>query len=119
MRHRMLFWPILAGVTYLGVSLVVLATEYFSEMSKISRGFYTDTFSPFMWTHIVSFPVSAFHSDWHGYPLFFDGSTFRRSVRAAVSPAVLNIVIEAVLLASVVLLVVAWTQRRKRSGPSA
>jgi hypothetical protein len=59
------------------------------ELSKLSRGFYTDTFSPFAYTHLLSFPVSAVHSDWPGYPETFDQSQWRAIVQHAVGPVVI------------------------------
>jgi hypothetical protein len=111
-RQHLLFWPVVVGLVYLIVTLAVTAAEYFSEMSKVSRGFFSDTFSPFMYTHLLTFPTSAIHRDWHGYPVFFDQAQFRRILRDAAGPVVLNVVIEAVLVAAVVLLFVARTQRR-------
>jgi hypothetical protein len=67
-RRVTLRWPAVVGGSYLLTTLVVTAAEYVSERSKLSRGFYTDTFSPFAFTHLLTFPVSAIHSDWPGIP---------------------------------------------------
>lgn len=94
-----LFWPSVVGVPYLLVTLSVASAEYLSEMSKLSRGFYTDTFSPFFYTHILTFPTSAFHSDWPGYPEVFNQAQWESIVQHAVGPVVLTVVIQAALLA--------------------
>lgn len=115
-RQRPLFWPSAAGLGYLLVTLGVAAAEYFSEMSKLSRGFATDTFSPFLYTHILTFPTSAMHSDWSGYPEVFDEAQWRSTVQHAVGPVVLTVLIQAALLAACVWLVVSWRRRvRQRS----
>jgi hypothetical protein len=90
---------------YLVANLAILAIEYFSEMSKISRGFFSDTFSPFAYTNLLTFPASVVHSDWPGYPDAFIPERFRHLVRAEVVPSLINIVVEAVLLAAVALLI--------------
>jgi hypothetical protein len=110
-RQR-LFWPGLIGAGYLVASVAVAAVEYLSELSKISRGFFTDTFSPFLYTDILTFPVSELHADWHGYPAVFTEPTFRSTVRHAMGPMMLNIIVETVLLVTVLVLV-AGTGRAK------
>src|SRR5450631_2522509 len=49
-RQHLLFWPTVLGIVYTLTALGVMAIEVFSEFSKLSRGFYTDTFSPFFYT---------------------------------------------------------------------
>jgi hypothetical protein len=118
-RHGTLFWPGVISVAYLVLTLVVTAAEYLSELSKLSRGFYTDTFSPFAYTHLLSFPVSAVHSDWPGYPETFDQSQWRAIVQHAVGPVVTTVVLEAVLIAAVAWLVVLLRRRgQTRSFPT-
>jgi hypothetical protein len=112
-RQHSLFWPVVIVVTYLVVTLGVAAVEYFSEMSKLSRSFYTDTFSPFFYTHILTFPASALHSDWPGYPEVFDRVQWESIVQHAVGPVVLTVVIQAALLTAGVLLVVDQTDDRR------
>jgi hypothetical protein len=112
-RQHSLFWAGVTVVPYLLVTLGVAAVEYFSEMSKLSRGFYTDTFSPFFYTHILTFPTSALHSDWPGYPEVFDRVQWESIVQHAVGPVVLTVVIQAALLAAGVLLVVDQTDDRR------
>lgn len=112
-RRHSLFWPGVIVVPYLLVALSVATVEYFSEMSKLSRGFYTDTFSPFFFTHILTFPTSALYSDWPGYPEVFDRVQWESIVRHAVGPVALNVVIQAALLAAGVMLVVGQTDDRR------
>ena len=60
-RSHLSFWPVLIALVYLAVTLTVMVIEYVSEMSKIARGFHTDTFSPFLFTNLLTYPVSAVH----------------------------------------------------------
>jgi hypothetical protein len=112
-RQHSLFWPGVIVMPYLVVTLGVAAVEYFSEMSKLSRGFYTDTFSPFFYTHILTFPTSALHSDWPGYPEVFNRVQWEGIVQHAVGPVVLTVVIQAALLAAGILLLVDQTEDRR------
>ena len=118
-RQHLLFWPTVLGTAYLLIAFGVMAIEVFSEFSKLSRGFYTDTFSPFFYTHVLTFPTSAVHSDWPGYPEVFDEARWKSIVWHAIGPVALTVVIQAVLLAAVVLFVV-WLSRRieRRSLPA-
>jgi len=118
-RQHLLFWPTVLGIVYTLTALGVMAIEVFSEFSKLSRGFYTDTFSPFFYTHVLTFPTSTVHSDWPGYPEVFDEAQWKSIVWHAIGSVALTVVIQAVLLAAVVLLVV-WLSRRieRRSLPA-
>ena len=80
-------------------------------MSKIARGFHTDTFSPFLFTNLLTYPVSAAHADWHGYPEAFGQALARRTVQDAVGPVVQNVGIEAALVGAIALLAT-WADRR-------
>ena len=118
LRRARLLWPLVLGATYLVVTVGVAALEYVSEMSKIGRGFYSDTFSPFLWVHLLTFPVSALHRDWDGYPPFFNDQIYRRAVRHALGPVLINIVGQAILLAAGLRLLVALWKRRHHGSPS-
>jgi hypothetical protein len=102
----------LVGLTYLGVGLIVMTVEYASVNSKLRRGFYSDTFSPFWFTHLLTWPTSAIHREWRGYPTLWDASRFRRLLNGALVPVVANIVIQALLAAVITLLIV-----RAAAGP--
>jgi hypothetical protein len=102
-RDHLLFWPVTASVFYIVVNLAVMGLEYRSEMSKLSRGFFSDTFTPYAFTHLLTFPTSALWPDWHGYPEVFDETPWKDTVRDAVGPALRNVAIQAVLVAAVVL----------------
>jgi uncharacterized membrane protein len=111
-RQHPLFWPVVTGVAYLLVTLAVTAVEYLSEMSKLSRGFYTDTFSPFFYTHILTFPASAVHSDWPGYPEEFNQTRWEDIVQHALGPVALTVVIQTALLAALLWLLLSLGRRR-------
>jgi hypothetical protein len=118
-RHHILFWPVTASALYLVCTLAVTAAKYFSEMSKLSRGFYSDTFSPYFYTHILTFPTSSVLPDWHGYPdvsetQWFDATQWKESVRDAVGPVIRNVLIHAVLIAAVVLFYAARSRRAQK-----
>jgi hypothetical protein len=110
-RRRVLLWPFVVGAGYLVVSFAVLTAEYLSECSKLHRGFFTDTFSPFFYTNILSFPVSVVHSDWPGYPDQFDEHRALAMVRHALPSVAVNIVLEALLVTGLLLLL-ARSRRR-------
>jgi ABC-type phosphate/phosphonate transport system permease subunit len=111
-RQHSLFWPCAIGLVYLLVTLAVMAVEYISEMSKLSRGFYTDTFSPFFYTHILTFPASAVHSDWPGYPGEFNETQWKSIVQHALGPVALTALIQTTLLTTLLWLVVSLNRHR-------
>lgn len=98
MRRPIWLWPTAVTACYLLVVVLIFFLEYVSEQSKISRGTYTDTFSPYLFSHLLTLPMSAAHNEWGGYPARFDPTQFRHLARAAVEPTVINIVVEAVLV---------------------
>jgi len=105
-RQHALCWPGVIGVAYLVVALAVTAAESLSEMSKLSRGFYTDTFSPFFFTHILTFPTSVVHSDWPGYPVEFNEAQLKSIVQYALGPVALTVLIQTALITALLWLVV-------------
>lgn len=112
-RQHTLFWPSVIGLVYLLVTLAVMAVEYISEMSKLSRGFYTDTFSPFVYTHVLTIPASAVHSDWPGYPQEFNETQWKGIVQHALGPVALTVLIQTALLTTLLLLVVSLNRQRR------
>jgi hypothetical protein len=114
-RRHLLFWPVTVGAAYWVVTVAVATAEYFSELSKLSRGMYTDTVSPFFIVHVLTFPTSALISDWHGFTGDFDQGRWERDLRNARGPVLLNVVIETVLIAIVVLVVVFVARRQRRA----
>lgn len=110
-QHRRARWPAAAATIYLAVTATVAVAEYVSEMSKISRGTYTDTFSPFLFTTLLTLPVSAAHSAWHGYPVRFSAIAYRHAVDSGIAPAAVNIVATAVVIFGVAMI---WTYVLRR-----
>jgi hypothetical protein len=104
--QKPLFWSCVVGVAYFLFTLAVTAVEVFSEMSKLSRGFFSNTFSPFFFTHLLTFPTSVVHSDWPGYPEVFDEAQWKSIVWHALGPVVLTVAIQTVLVVAVVWLLV-------------
>lgn len=61
---------------------VVAGVEYHSEMSKIDRGFFSDTFPPTAFTQLATLPLSFWVSDGLAtYPDAFDEEVFRDVAR--------------------------------------
>lgn len=83
---------------YYSFAMAVLLLEYFSEGDKLSRGMHTDTFSPFIWTEVISWPSSAFLPDWKGYPGRFDHLAWQRALNASLPAHLWAVAVHAVLL---------------------
>jgi len=117
LRRRAL--GVLAGLTvgYVTVSALVLALEYRIEVDKISRGTFTDTFSPFLYTNIVTFPASAFHSVWRGYPEEFQKTTYRDALHASIEPAIVNIAVQVIVFLTVCGVVLALRSSGRSPAP--
>lgn len=86
-RHR-LFWPGVVGVGYLAVVVAVTAAEYVSELQKLSRGSYTDTFSPFLFSECLTFPSNRLFDVWPGYDYStgFDAESWRDDLQIGLPP---------------------------------
>jgi hypothetical protein len=110
-RDRLWFWPVIVTISYLVVASATVTLEYTSEMSKISRGMFTDTFAPYVFSELLTLPISKLHPAWHGYPDGFDPAVYRQLVRNAVWPTLINIVLQVVLIAAVVAV-----SRRRQTG---
>jgi hypothetical protein len=108
----MFFWPTVVAAVYAAAAVLTLVLEYASEMSKISRGMFTDTFEPLVFSELLTFPISTLHSVWHRYPDAFDAGVYRQHVRDAVWPTVINVAVEALLVAAIVAAIV----RHRRRG---
>lgn len=115
-RERVFFWPTVVAAVYAATAVLALVLEYTSEMSKISRGMFTDTFAPVVFSELLTFPMSTLHPVWHSYPEAFEPAIYRQHVREAVFPTVVNIAVEAVLLAAIVTFVVRRHQRRRTTA---
>jgi hypothetical protein len=109
--HSVLFWVVLLSGSYLIINAAALIAEYLSEMSKLDRGFYTDTFSPFLYSNLFTIPVSKIHNVWPGYPDVFQVDEWRQQVRDAVLQVSINIVIQTVLLIAVITLTLRKSRR--------
>ncbi len=71
----------LTGAVYLLVVLAIAVVEHYSEMSKIDRGFFSDTFPPTAFTQLATLPLSLWAADFvPSYPDRFDGQAFRHVV---------------------------------------
>lgn len=112
-RHHRGLWPVVTASVYLVGTAAVAVAEYVSEMSKISRGTYTDTFSPFLLTQLLTLPMSAAHSAWHGYAAQFSAEAYRHAVRSAVAPTAVNAVANTAVIFGVSMI---WTYVRRHAG---
>ena len=115
---RVVWWSSL----YPSLSLVVLLLEYRSELTKIDRGFFTDTFSPFFFTHLLTFPASSWRCAWHGYPVDFDAHAFRALVARALPGEVANMLVQyaaIVVVLSLIAVCLEWLDGAKSNQPSA
>jgi hypothetical protein len=109
------FWPVLVAGTYAAGGLAVALAEYVSEMAKIGRGTFTDSFSPFLFTDLLTLPTSAVHRHPVDYPATFSSSVFRHLVREAVLPALVNVAVQAMAI-TVIALVCGALWRRRRAA---
>jgi hypothetical protein len=116
--RSVLFWVVILSGSYLIINVAVLIAEYLSEMSKLDRGFFTDTVSPYFYTNLLTTPISRIHSAWSGYPYNFDFGEARQRVRDAVVPVSVNIGIQTVLLTTVITLTLRPLRKSRRTeGP--
>lgn len=73
--------PLLVCLAYVSLLVTVNEVERASEMAKISRGVYSDTFSPTLFMELLTVPAS-----WRvtrslpTYPRTFDAAAYRRVV---------------------------------------
>jgi hypothetical protein len=112
-RDKIWFWPALLGLLYLAVAIATFLVERASELSKIRRGFSTDSVSPFFYTNGVTFPISAIHSNWSGYPSEFSRQGYRDAVNDALTPSLVNIALASALVIVVLTLALATRRRVK------
>jgi hypothetical protein len=66
------FWTVILSVGYLIINVALLIAEYLTDMSKLDRGFFSDTLSPYCYTNILTTPTSKIHIAWAGFPFNFD-----------------------------------------------
>lgn len=85
--------------------LLVMLLEYRSELDKIARGTFSDTFSPFAFTHLLTLPSSLIVDPWPGYPDAFDEAIFRRLLHEALPLELTTVALQSVVIAMAVLLV--------------
>jgi len=88
----------LIALGYVAFAITTLLLEYRSESDKLSRGMYTDTFSPFIFSDLVSWPTSAFVSHWTGYPDRFSQESWQKALNDAVPGYLWAAVIQALLI---------------------
>jgi hypothetical protein len=75
----------------------ILLIEYLSESKKLSRGTYTDTVSPFVWSEVTTWPSSIFVATWQGYPERFKRSAWQQSLNDALPSHLWAAVVQAIL----------------------
>lgn len=86
--------------------------EYVSEMAKIGRRTFTDSFSPYLFTNLLTLPTSAVHPNPVDYPTTFSAPTFRHLVREAMLPTLVNVAVQALAIAAIVWLCSSLWHRR-------
>lgn len=73
--------PLLASLAYVSLLLTVNEVERASEMAKISRGAYSDTFSPTLFMELLTVPTSSrVTRTLPTYPRTFDAAAYRMVV---------------------------------------
>lgn len=108
---------VVCGLLYLLAVVGVAVLEHRSEMSKLDRGAYTDTFEPTISTQLVTLPLSLrVDDDLVGYPDEFDAEVYRDVVRVRLETLVLAGVVQAGLLA-VLVAGLLLLRERTRPGP--
>lgn len=105
--------PLIIATIYLVIVSGVTIIQYESEKSKIRRGNFSDTLSPFFYTHILTFPSSVLFRDWRGYPANFNSRTYESTLNAALPRVFVNEVIEALLI--LIVIAAAASLRARRS----
>jgi hypothetical protein len=98
-------WTKLAGIAALGYCLLAMSIvliEYVSESKKLSRGFYTDTFSPLIWSEVTTWPTSMFIANWPGYPYRFDQPVWQKMLKDSLPSHLGAAVVQAILVFLVV-----------------
>lgn len=95
---------LMAAVAYVAVVVAVTLVERQSELAKFSRGTYTDTFSPLLFTRLLTLPGSIV-ARWPGYPVDgFDDGLFRAVLTDAAQTAFAVTALQALLLGALVAL---------------
>jgi hypothetical protein len=108
-------WSVVTAGAYTLLALAVTVVEYLSEVSKIDRGTYSDTFSPFLFTRLLSFPMSAVLPGWPGYPLPFDEARYRATLRDQLWPTSLGVLLQALLVGGIAWTIAFFFRRRARA----
>lgn len=115
-RDRSLFWPSTAGITYFVGTSAVATAEYFSEMSKLSRGFSSWPDTPHMFVQFLTVPMSFFISVQPGYPEDFDVGRWKTALHDGRGTIAALVVMQTVLIVVVVAFLI--HRARRKSGPA-
>jgi hypothetical protein len=91
------------------VAGLVLWLEYRSEVSKVHRGFSTDTFSPFLYTDILSAPTSIAWPDAIAYNPELSEQDQLNRLGEALPSLIAKIALQALIIAGAI-----WTVQRLR-----
>jgi hypothetical protein len=111
-RRSPLFWAATWGLIYLVASVAVTFIEYRNEVSKLSRGTFTDTVSPYFYANVATFPTSSFVAHWPGYPGDFDEARWKAALHDGLWPHLEAAAIQTAVLVLVVYVVI---RRRRRA----
>ncbi len=111
---------LLFALTYAAVILGVALTTRASEMAKISRGVFSDTFSPTLPAELATWPASLVVDDrLPTYPLKFDRVAYRRVVNERIHRLTTVGLLQVLIVTfTLVLVKVAIFARRERGGPT-
>lgn len=98
-RRRPWAVALIVAFAYGALLTGVAAAEYVSEMQKIDRGAYTDTFPPLLGTALLSWPSSSVvESGLPAYPPTFDGMLYREVVRERVKGLVAPAAVQSLIV---------------------
>lgn len=101
-RHHRLV-PLLAGVLYAVLVLVVAGVEYGSELNKLRRGAFSDTVSPTIFLEAVTLPGSlGVEPDLLRYPVAFNFEAYRHVVSARTAALVEVGLLQALLVSLII-----------------
>lgn len=99
MYYRYRYAPLAAGLVYAALVVVVTRAEYWSELAKLRRGVATDTFSPTVFSELVTLPGSLYvRSGLPSYPVDFNVEAYRHVVTVRTAALVEVGLVQALLI---------------------
>lgn len=107
---------VVAAGYFLVVGLTILAS-YLSEAGNIAGGHRTDFRSPFVFSEILTFPLSALNRDWSGYPQHASKIAAAHALRDGLENVLLNAFVEALCI-GLIMSVVITLRAARRDGES-